>query len=71
MNGDGEAVNLQLRHVLEVATVRELSTALVEGAQVFYVVAVIQREHGAAMNVLVEALRRPPAHALRGAVRRD
>src|SRR5256885_10894924 len=41
VNRDREAVNLQLRHVLEASPVRELAAALVEGAQVFDVVAVL------------------------------
>jgi hypothetical protein len=71
MNSDREPVNLKFGDVFKGATIGKLAAALVECAQVFYVVAVVQREHRAAMHVLVKTFGRTSADALRRAVGRD
>jgi hypothetical protein len=63
-----EAVDLQFRDVLDRAAVGEFAATLVEGAQVFDVVAVVEREHRPPVDVFRKTFGGPAADALRRAV---
>src|SRR5579859_499690 len=67
----GHAVELQFADVVDVLAATQFMDSALPGAQLFFVVGVVERQHGRGVAHFDEALARLAAHALGGGIRGD